>query len=140
MKQIITLLLLSISFAGLSSEVDSVPVGPQITFLHTTFDYDTIERYSNGTRTFIFYNTGDEPLLITHVKSGCSCTVPSYSKDTIFPGERGEINAKYNTKKPGKFNRPLTVFSNATNSSSVKINITGVVIDPMKKWGIKRKK
>ena len=89
---------------------------------------------------FTFYNTGDEPLIISEVKSGCSCTVPSYTKDTVFPGERGEISAKFNTKKPGKFDRPLTVFSNATNASKVTINITGFVLDTKKKWGIEHKK
>ena len=100
-----------------NSQNDSIKKGPQIKFLNSILDYDTIERYSNGSRTFIFYNMGDEPLLITKVKSGCSCTVPKYSKDSIQPGQRGEIIAKYNTKKPGKFNRNLTVTSNASNQS-----------------------
>lgn len=112
--------------------------GPEIKFLNLTYDYDTIERYSNGTRTFTFYNIGDEPLIIKKVKSGCSCTVPSYTKDTIPPFGKGEISARYNTKKYGKFNRELTVFSNATNGR-VNIRIKGVIIDPKKTWGVEPK-
>ena len=136
-KTFYTLIYILIFNASFGQEIPAKK-GPEITFLNMTFDYDTIERYSNGTRTFTFYNTGDEPLVIKKVKSGCSCTVPSYTKDTIPPLGRGEISAGYNTRKYGSFNRELTVHSNATNGS-VKIRIKGVVIDPKKKWGVERK-
>lgn len=128
------LLLTSVSWSQ-----DSLKTGPILQFLQTTIDYDTIERYSNGTRTFTFYNTGDEPLVIKNVTSGCSCTVPGYSKDSINPGERGEIQASFNTRKPIPFNQTLKVYSNSSTGSTSEIHITGVVIDPKKVWGIERK-
>ena len=139
MKKIIYTLIYILIFNASFGQTNPDKKGPQITFLNTIFDYDTIERYSSGTRSFTFYNTGDEPLVIRKVKSGCSCTVPSYTKDTIQPLGKGEISARYNTRKPGKFNRDLTVFSNATNTPKTKIFIRGVVIDPKKKWGIQPK-
>lgn len=125
---------------GYSQTTTPVKKGPIITFLNTTIDYDTIERYSSGARTFNFYNTGDEPLVVRKVKSGCSCTVASYTKDTIFPGGRGEITASYNTRKYKAFNRDLTVYSNAKNTPKMKIWIKGFIIDPVKMWGVEKKK
>ena len=136
------ILLLSLIFVLNLSFSQTTPVvkkGPEITFLNTIIDYDTIERYSNGTRTFHFYNTGDEPLIVTKVKSGCSCTVASYTKDTIFPGGRGEISATYNTRKYNAFNRDLTVYSNAKNLNPAKLWIKGFIIDPVKMWGVEKK-
>lgn len=138
-KYLLLILFSSIISLGFSQTTAVVKKGPEITFLNTVIDYDTIERYSNGTRTFHFYNTGDEPLIITKVKSGCSCTVANYTKDTIFPGGRGEISATYNTRKYNAFNRDLTVYSNAKNGNPIKIWIKGFIIDPVKMWGVEKK-
>lgn len=140
MKKIILFSLILYSGIQSPAQSDSNKVGPQLTFLNTEINYDTIERYSNGTRTFIFYNTGDEPLVIKKVKSGCSCTISSYTEDTIYPGGKGEINAGYNTRKPGKFDRKLTVHSNATNGGKRKIRIIGFVLDPKKYYGVESTK
>ncbi|MEN8927690.1 MAG: DUF1573 domain-containing protein [Flavobacteriales bacterium] len=138
MKKIFYTLIYTLIINASFGQVTPVKKGAEITFLNKTFDYDTIERYSNGTRSFTFYNTGDAPLVLRKVKSGCSCTVPSYTKDTIPPKGKGQISAKYNTKKYGKFNRSLTVYSNAANGAQ-KITIKGVIIDSKKKWGIEPK-
>lgn len=122
-----------------AQQMESQESFPIITFLNRTIDYDTIERYSNGHRTFTFYNTGTAPLIVNRVKSGCSCTVASFTKDTLLPGERGQISAKYNTKKPGKFERELVVYSNAKDHSLTKIWIKGYVLDTKLHYGIEKK-
>ena len=139
MKHILLFLFFVVSFSILSQK-DTTKTGPILSFLNITIDYDTIERYASGYRTFTFYNTGDEPLIIKRVKSGCSCTVAKLKKDTIQPGERGEITAKYNTKKPGKFNRKLTVYSNSSTRPITYIYLRGFVLDTKKFYGIERKK
>jgi hypothetical protein len=123
-----------------AQQMESQESFPIITFLNRTIDYDTIERYSNGHRTFTFYNTGTAPLIVSRVKSGCSCTVASFTKDTLLPGERGQISAKYNTKKPGKFERELVVYSNAKDHSLTKIWIKGYVLDTKLHYGIEKNK
>ena len=45
-------------------------------FEEETIDYGKIEKASNGERTFVFTNTGDQPLIIEKIKSSCGCTVP----------------------------------------------------------------
>jgi hypothetical protein len=92
---------------------------PQITFEQTTIDYGTIEQYSDGNRIFKFKNTGKSPLVITNVSSSCGCLVPSWSKDPILPGKKGEIKAHYDTGRLGVFNKTLTVMSNAATSTVI---------------------
>ncbi len=65
----------------------------------TTIDYGTIEKGADGVRIFEFTNTGDAPLIISKVNSSCGCTVPKKPEGPIIPGETGEIQVKYDTKR-----------------------------------------
>lgn len=98
-----------------------------IKFKTEIVDYGTITQNSDGTRLFTFTNTGDAPLLITKVKTSCGCTVPSYSKVPILPGESGELNIKYNTNKLGAFTKTVTVTSNAEGGNKI-LKIKGNII------------
>ncbi|MDG5489930.1 DUF1573 domain-containing protein [Psychroserpens sp. SPM9] len=98
-----------------------------ITFKTEVVDYGTIIQNSDGTRAFTFTNTGDAPLLITNVKTSCGCTVPSYSKTPIQPGEQGELKIKYDTKKLGAFTKTITVTSNAEGGNKI-LKIKGNII------------
>lgn len=48
---------------------------------------------------FKFKNTGDTPVTITRVHSGCGCTVPEKPAEAIAPGASGGIPVVY---KPGE--------------------------------------
>ena len=90
-------------------------------------NYGTIEQHSDGTKIFAFTNTGDAPLIINEVKTSCGCTVPRYSKAPILPGESGELEIKYNTKKLGAFTKTITVKSNAEGGNKI-LKIKGTVV------------
>ena len=64
--------------------------------------------------TFTFTNIGEEPLVINQAIATCGCTVPSYTKEPIQPGKKGEIKVTYNgTGKPiGHFKKTITVRTN----------------------------
>lgn len=97
--------------------------GAKITFAaaDNTMDYGTIYKESdNGVRTFIFTNTGNEPLIISNVLSTCGCTVPSKPDAPILPGKTGKIEIKYNMN-PGPIRKTITVESNAVNVPEGKI-------------------
>ncbi|MFC0602937.1 DUF1573 domain-containing protein [Winogradskyella pulchriflava] len=98
-----------------------------IKFKTEVIDYGTVEQNSDGTRTFTFTNTGNAPLLITNVKTSCGCTVPSYSKAPIQPGDSGELEIKYNTKKLGAFTKTVTVTSNAEGGNKI-LKIKGNIV------------
>lgn len=103
------------------------PAAASIEFEYTTFNYDTVEQGSNGLCTFIFRNTGSEPLIITGASSSCGCTTPEYSKTPVLPGKTGRIKVKYNTETLGSFRKTVVVKSNAANAPTSVLRIKGFV-------------
>lgn len=102
------------------------PNAPVITFENTTHDYGTVAYGGDGVCFFKFTNTGKEPLILQQPQSSCGCTVPSWPKEPVLPGESNEIKVTYNTKKVGPINKTVTVRSNAKNNNVV-LRITGKV-------------
>lgn len=101
--------------------------GAEMTFESEVIDYGTIAQNSDGVRTFKFTNTGNAPLIISNAKGSCGCTVPTWPKQPINPGEQGEIKVKYATNRPGPINKSVTVTSNASNPTKV-LRIKGNVL------------
>lgn len=90
-------------------------------------DYGTLIQNSDGTRFFTFTNSGDAPLLITKVTTTCGCTVPTFSKTPIMPGNTGELEIKYDTKRLGAFTKTITVISNAEGGNKI-LKIKGNIV------------
>ncbi len=123
--------LLILAFFALNTSL-LAQTGPKIEFQakDNTIDYGTITKQNdNGIRTFYFKNTGDAPLLISNVQSTCGCTIPSYPKTPILPGQTNQIDIKYNMS-PGPMRKTITVESNAVNyeEGRVPLKIKGTVI------------
>lgn len=124
----VILLVTLFSVSGLQAQnVASAKKTATIDFESEILDYGTIEKGTDGTRTFIFTNSGNAPLIISDVKTSCGCTVPTYSKEAILPGEEGEIKVKYDTKKVGAFTKTITVSSNA-NLTRKTLKIKGTIV------------
>lgn len=107
-----------------SAQVES---GAKIEFEKETHDYGNVKYGANGTCTFEFKNTGNAPLIISKATGSCGCTVPSWPKEPIAPGAKGEITVKYDTKRPGPISKSVTITSNAVNEPSKVIRIKGTV-------------
>ncbi|WP_179374455.1 DUF1573 domain-containing protein [Winogradskyella wichelsiae] len=134
MKNLIAILFVGlISFGSFAQEKIA-----KIEFKTDVIDYGTIEKGSNGVRVFEFTNTGDAPLVISNVKSTCGCTVPKKPKDPIMPGETGEIEVKYDTKRVNPIRKTITVFSNA-ETPTVALKIKGLVVDSDKTSVLEKK-
>ena len=82
-------------------------------FKTETIDYGKIAKGSDGVRVFEFTNVGDQPLVITDVKSSCGCTVPKKPEGAVAPGSSSSIEVKYDTKRVGPIRKTITVYSNA---------------------------
>ncbi len=97
------------------------------TFKSETIDYGTINQNSDGKREFVFKNTGAKPIIITKVKGSCGCTVATKPEKPIMPGETSSIKVVYATNRIGKFNKSITIISNAIEANKV-LRIKGNVI------------
>lgn len=115
------------------------PNAPVIKFESQTIDYGIIDKGSDGTREFKFTNTGKSPLKIKNVKSTCGCTIPTYPKKEIMPGESGVVSVKYNTNRAGRFSKSVSIFTNTVPERSV-LRIKGEVNDPNKSAPIQKEK
>ncbi len=102
------------------------PNAPTMSFDKDAIDYGTIKQDADGYRTFTFTNTGKTPLIISEAHGSCGCTVPTYPKEPIMPGQKAEIKVHYDTHRVGPFSKSVTVNSNAKNSPVV-LRISGTV-------------
>src|SRR5699024_10949033 len=87
----------------------------EMTFEESTIDYGTIKKGSAGLRVFKFINTGDEPLVISNVRSTWGCTVPKRPTEPVLPGETGEIEVKYNSMLVDRIRGRHAVYPNAAD-------------------------
>jgi len=132
MKKVFLIMIASCLFVakslGQEPEKKDNPNAPEITFTETVHDFGVIPLKGLAECEFKFTNTGKEPLIIQNCQSTCGCTVPACPKDKpVKPGEKGSIKVKYTTtNSPGKFEKNLTVYSNAKNSL-VRITIKGEI-------------
>lgn len=118
---------------NLPGDTAEEPVGPTTTIRYEeeTFDFGTVMDGEVVYHTYVFTNTGDEPLVIKNAKASCGCTVPSWPKNPIAPGKTGEIQVKFDTKGRGKAggkpqSKRVTVTAN-TNPSNSFVTIKGLV-------------
>jgi Protein of unknown function (DUF1573) len=109
--------------------------GPVMTFEQTEVDYGTITQGADPLRRFKFKNTGTEPLIIKNARGSCGCTVPSFKKEPIAPGETSEIEVRYDTQRIGGFQKSVTIETNEGDQSRV-LMIKGVVNEKVAEAGV----
>ena len=121
MKQLISVFALFIAAIVCVNAQDSKSAskasGPLMTFEATTVDYGKIEKGSDRVRKFKFTNTGTEPLIIKSAKGSCGCTVPTYPKEPVMPGESSVIEVNYDTNREGMFTKTVTLTTNETTDT-----------------------
>ena len=101
---------------------------PVIEFDKVFHDWGTINEGEQVETTFTFKNTGKSPLLITSIKAGCGCTVPTgWSREPIMPGASGTFDVKFNSKgKPNNRQNTVTITSN-TNKGKETVKVKAMV-------------
>lgn len=113
--------------ATLRGDKDTVNI-PVISFDREVIFFDTVIVGTIVEEVFTFTNTGNTPLWITDARASCGCTVPSYPKDPIPPGQGGEIKVRFNTAdKYYLQDRPITIFANTYPGRTV-LRIRGYVL------------
>jgi len=103
--------------------------GPVMDFESAVIDYGLIEHNSDGKREFVLTNNGNAPLIISNAKGSCGCTVPTWPKAPIAPGESAAIGVKYATNRIGKFTKTITLTTNSPEKTKI-LTIKGEVKKP----------
>ena len=110
MKKIFLLLMMLESLVAYAQQEQ-----PEIKFDKTVHNFGTFsEKTPVQTAVFAFTNIGKAPLIINQAIASCGCTIPSYTKEPIMPGEKGTVKVTYNGKGkfPGHFKKSITIRTN----------------------------
>jgi hypothetical protein len=86
--------------------------GPKMVFENTTVDYGEIKKGADPVRKAVFTNKGTEPLIVKNARGSCGCTVPTWPKEPIMPGETGVIEIRYDTQRVGSINKTVSIQTN----------------------------
>ena len=109
--------------------------GPSMSIDKDVHDYGKIQKNADGACFFTITNSGTEPLLITNAKGSCGCTVPSWPREAIAPGETAKMKVTYATNRVGPINKTVTITSNSTTGKTKVVRIKGEVLKPVAEDG-----
>ena len=128
MRYLASILLVVVAFVGHAQEEGEPLTGAKIYFAETSYDFGDITQGDRVEHTFEFENTGNEPLILSDVRTTCGCTAPEWPREPVIPGAKAKIRVVFNsTGKMGMQNKVITVMSNAVNNPArVKI-VTNVL-------------
>jgi hypothetical protein len=105
--------------------------GARIQFKELKWDFGNKKQGEVLTHTFRFENVGDETLIIERVRTSCGCAAAILSKKKLNPGEKGEIQAKFNTQGYyGEQNKFIYVESNDSSASVKQLMISASIEVP----------
>lgn len=100
---------------------------PIMTFAEPEYDFGTVSEGTVVEKEYTFTNTGKAPLIIVNAKGSCGCTVPTWTKEAVAPGENGTVLVKFNTAgKPDAQSKAVTIKTNTESGQEV-ITIKGFV-------------
>ncbi|MEI7980747.1 MAG: DUF1573 domain-containing protein [Bacteroidota bacterium] len=113
--------------AGGTSDQGSLPT---MMYDETDHDFGRILEGETVSFSFKFTNKGKSDLVIADVSTSCGCTVPSYPKSPIRPGESGVIKVAFNSKgKRGYQAKNVVVVAN-TQPNTTLLRIKAQVVSP----------
>ena len=103
---------------------------PVIQFEEFEHDFGRVIEGETVSYSFNFTNSGKSDLIIAEVSTSCGCTVPSYPKTPIRPGEHGVVKVVFNSNgKRGYQTKNIVVASNTQPNTTV-IRIKAQVVNP----------
>jgi hypothetical protein len=124
-------------FAQAPDIAQSRDLTAEITIQKTVYDFETLLEGDIAVHTFVVENTGNAPLVIKKIKTGCGCTTVDYTRGEIAPGAEGHVTLRVSTEGYGgrKITKSATVQTNDPNQKGLKLRMTGNVarfadIDP----------
>ena len=124
---IAVMLLSCVTFSFAQSEA-------KIKFDKLTYDFGTFT-VSNPVQeaSFSFTYEGKSPLVINQVVTSCGCTVATYTKKPIAPGQAGVIKVKYNGtgRFPSHIKKMITVRTNGV-PEMVRLYVEGDMVEDKK--------
>ena len=103
---------------------------PVLSFDVKEHDFGKIVEGESVSYEFAFTNTGKSDLVITDVSTSCGCTVPSFPKKAIRPGQGGTVKVAFNSRgRRGVQTKNIVVVAN-TQPNATQLKIKAQVLTP----------
>jgi len=110
-----------------SSEKVAVGSGPVLKFDKEVYDFGKIKAGDKVKYSYAFVNSGKSPLIITDAVASCGCTIPSWPKKPINPGQKEAIKVIFNSEgKSGLIDKMITITANTTPAQTI-VHLVGEV-------------
>ena len=101
---------------------------PKIALDESAFFFGEVTEGAIVKHSFTFKNAGNQPLLISDVRTTCGCTVPEWNRSPIPSGASDKINVTFDTKeKQDAQVKKITIIAN-TFPAETELILRGVVI------------
>lgn len=95
---------------------------PEMTFDTQSYDFGRVYEGEIPGWSFVYVNSGDRELIINNVTADCGCTIPSYSKAPVTPGQQERVRVLFNTS--GRSGKQLKKIKVETNGKPAVIELT----------------
>ena len=106
---------------------------PKIALDESTFVFGEVTEGAIVKHSFTFKNSGNQPLLISDVRTTCGCTVPEWNRSPIAPGVSDKINVTFDTKeKQDAQVKKITIIANTFPAETELILRGGVTLKKVK--------
>ena len=100
----------------------------EITFNKTSHSFGELKGGETVGCYFSFTNTGKFPLVINKVKPGCGCTEVKYTSEPVLPGDKGEIEIRFDTSGfSGTQYKVVQVFANVEEKMKELVIVANVI-------------
>lgn len=128
MKKLVYICLGLVLVYGAMAQEKKLQASPKIEFKEKLFDFGVIVQGDTVNHTFTFENVGMADLKILSARGSCGCTVPSYPKEAIAPGAKGEIKVRFvSAGKRGNQNKTVTLVTNDPSAQQIVLTLRGTI-------------
>jgi hypothetical protein len=114
-------------FFNSDTNENSVIMG--VTQIH--YKFGKVKSEQKAIAEFLIYNAGTKPMVINSIETTCGCTVPTWERKPIMPGDTATVKIQYDTKRMGYFSKRVFVHSNAANSP-LGLTVSGEIVPDIK--------
>jgi hypothetical protein len=102
---------------------------PVMTFNELKHDFGKIMQGEKVSYSFVFKNTGGSDLVISSAQGSCGCTVPTYPKEPVKPGQESKIDVVFNSEgKSGVVEKTVTLVTNCNPSTKILTIVSNISV------------
>ena len=109
---IITFLLIPFFYAEAQQDSDK-----GIIFDTTIYNFGLVKNGSLAEHIFSFVNKSKTVVVISNVRTYCSCIKTTWTKEPVEPNASGEVKVKYYANTIGTFSKTVKVFTSMSDKS-----------------------